>query len=79
MLCPLCDEDVEPGDTDVRPINGVQKAHRPCLLRSGLGGYGHHLDHSFWCGVMGDPDGGLTYRESALRVDEMYASGEIVL
>lgn len=80
MLCPLCDELVEPEDTDVRPIgtlDGPRDAHRPCALRSVLGGYGHHVDHAFWCVTMGDPDGGLSYRESALRVDALYHAGRI--
>jgi hypothetical protein len=44
--------------------------HAACALRSLLGGIGHLADHAYWCGERGDPDAGLSYRESALRVAE---------
>lgn len=77
--CPLCDEEVEPDDVDVRPvgdwtIGGPVVAHRACLLRNVLGGWGHHVDHAYWCVERGDPDGGLSYRESALRVDALVSA-----
>jgi hypothetical protein len=42
--------------------------HPECALRSVLGGIGHLTDHEHWCNGVGDPDMGLSYRESALRV-----------
>jgi hypothetical protein len=71
MNCPLCDEQIRAAD-DFRPIgteHGQARAHRECLLRSVLGGIGHLEDHGYWCGQMHDPDGGRTYRQSALEVD----------
>lgn len=47
-----------------------QDQHPGCALRCVIGGIGHLLDHGYWCGAMGDPDAGLTYRESGLRVLE---------
>lgn len=44
--------------------------HVACALRSTLGGIGHLMDHAYWCGERGDPDAGLSYRESALFVAE---------
>jgi len=67
MRCYLCDEPVLP-DEDRADINNVD-AHRECSLRSVLGGIGHLIDHAHFCGVGGDPDGGLDYRTSALMVD----------
>ena len=67
--CVLCYETITDGQ-DSRPINGDQLAHRECLLRSVMGGIGHLEDHAYWCQDMGDPDGGRTYRQSALEVDE---------
>jgi len=48
----------------------TQHAHRECLLREVMGGIGHLEDHDFWCLGVGDPDGGRTYRQSALEVAE---------
>ena len=72
QLCPLCEEPVTE-DHDARPIGtevGQQLAHRECLLRSVMGGIGHLTDHARWCLTAHDPDGGHTYRESALLVDQ---------
>lgn len=44
--------------------------HPSCALRSVLGGIGHLTDHAYWCGERRDPDAGLSYRDSALRVAE---------
>lgn len=75
LLCGLCAELLAAGD-DVRPLGGVPsgKAHRECLLRTVVGGIGHHEDHALWCVERGDPDGGRTYRASALEVDTLYAA-----
>lgn len=67
--CPLCGEPIAAAD-DVRPL-GREAAHRECLLRAVLGGIGHHEDHAYWCTVRGDPDGGRTYRQSALEVERL--------
>lgn len=69
--CGLCETEVRPGD-DVRPLGtpeGPGLAHRECLLRNVLGGIGHLEDHNHWCNEMHDPDGGRSYRQSALEVD----------
>lgn len=66
--CPLCEQVIMAGE-DVRDLsNGY--AHRECLLRSVLGGIGHMEDHQHWCVEVGDPNGGRTYRQSAIEVDE---------
>lgn len=75
-LCGLCDEPL--AADDVRPLGGVPSgaAHRECLLRAVAGGIGHHENHALWCVERGDPDGGRTYRQSALEVDALYATRE---
>lgn len=75
MICPLCSEPIGDNDLDVRPINGDGRAHRPCLLRSVVGGIGHLEDHERWCLGEHDPDGGRSYRQSALEVDDWVAAG----
>ena len=72
MTCPFCDEELDGSDTAEWPIStseGPQQAHQQCLLRSGLGGIGHLIAHDHWCTIKGDPDAGLTYRQSARLVD----------
>jgi hypothetical protein len=80
VTCPLCETEVEPDD-DYRPLGTpegtIVPAHRECLLRSGLGGIGHLTDHHYWCVQRGDPDGGHSYRESALLVDEWVTSHRV--
>jgi hypothetical protein len=69
--CALCGENVDPG-MEAQAIGtpeGFQMVHRECLLRSTLGGIGHLQDHAYWCCEMHDPDGGRTFRQSALEVD----------
>ena len=44
--------------------------HPECGLRMVLGGIGHLTNHAYWCGEVGDPDAGHTYRASALLVAE---------
>jgi hypothetical protein len=39
-----------------------------------MGGIGHLTDHYYWCKQMNDPDGGFTYRQSALLVDQWVAN-----
>ena len=74
--CVLCHEEFEAGD-QISPstwhtLTGTHRAHAECGLREVAGGIGHHLNHDYWCEVMHDPDGGLSYRESALRVWQLY-------
>lgn len=76
VRCVLCQEEVQEGDqgsfmlTAYRP--GVALAylpvHRECSLRAVMGGIGHLKDHFHWCSEMHDPDGGFTYRASAMQV-----------
>lgn len=73
--CPLCEEPVTLDQINSRTqriggMGGNRVAHRECLLRSTMGGIGHFENHGYWCKEMGDPDGGRTYRQSALEVDE---------
>jgi hypothetical protein len=73
--CLLCGEFVdatEMASATFADASGRRRAHADCALRSVLGGWGHFVDHAFWCKTVGDPDGGLTYRESARRVAEHY-------
>lgn len=74
MDCLLCETAIEEGE-DYRSMPYVTKqsttlrhVHADCGLRNVVGGIGHLTDHAYWCGKMGDPDMGLTYRESALAV-----------
>jgi hypothetical protein len=55
----------------------MKPVHKECSLRSVLGGIGHHEDHVYWCTIAHDPDGGRTYRHSALAVWEKVGKGEI--
>lgn len=76
MSCVMCEEPIQPGDqgsfmgTSVpsMPAATFGPVHRECSLRSALGGIGHLDHHSYWCVKMHDPDGGRTYRQSALEV-----------
>lgn len=67
--CALCDEpmDGEPSASRIQPM------HRACTLRSSIGGIGHVIAHQYWCLNRHDPDAGLTFRQSALLVDEFVA------
>jgi hypothetical protein len=68
--CPLCEEPILLNE-DFGPINGgTERAHRECLLRCVMGGIGHLTNHAYWCVEMYDPDGGRSYRQSALEVDQ---------
>ena len=68
MNCELCDEHL----TELERANNQapnMQAHRECILRSVAGGIGHQIAHEWWCEQKGDPDAGLTRRQSALLVD----------
>ena len=72
--CQMCGEPM----TSMEEKESIAKhryliVHRECGLRSALGGIGHHVDHYKWCVQAGDPDMGLSYRESARRVDALVA------
>jgi hypothetical protein len=70
-LCILCGTDIEDSDQGSfmgRIQGGLGPVHRECSLRSVLGGIGHFQDHVRWCLERRDPDGGLSYRASALAV-----------
>jgi hypothetical protein len=72
--CLLCDEVVAPNDEQAQGMwldeHGYRrKVHRECALRNVVGGIGHIEDHAKWCGQIHDPDGGRTYRQSAIEVD----------
>jgi hypothetical protein len=73
--CGLCNEPIEYGENErdmpfIR-ADGTAKltrVHTECILRSVVGGIGHHLDHDYWCKQMHDPDGGRSLRQSAREV-----------
>lgn len=71
--CVLCLQVISPGQ-DTRPVSRIvpgragNQAHQECLLRSVLGGIGHLENHAHWCVEVGDPDGGRSYRQSAVEV-----------
>lgn len=76
--CELCGEAVGPFDQGnfIGSMRGEEgewvpifaPVHRECSLRGVLGGIGHLRNHGVWCSERHDPDGGLTYRQSALLV-----------
>jgi hypothetical protein len=69
--CLLCCERIE-ADHQGSFIyhEGPQPVHKECALRSTIGGIGHVENHVYWCREQHDPDGGRTYRQSALEVWE---------
>ena len=78
--CCMCEERIIPSRSEeIRQITGIDglphPAHRYCLLRDAMGGIGHLIAHDYWCTEKGDPDAGLTRRQSARLVD---AYAEIV-
>jgi hypothetical protein len=81
MKCLLCDTTVTKAqgskrvyvqgyNDDGTPNAEERYVHNECGLREVLGGIGHLTDHAHWCIEMHDPDGGLSYRKSALAVVE---------
>lgn len=72
--CLACDTPVTEGQ-QWKPMKYVtmtsvedRKVHVECGLREVMGGIGHLTNHAYWCKEMHDPDGGLSYRASALAV-----------
>lgn len=73
--CALCDEEIEETDkswtmpfVDADGVVNLRDVHKECIVRTTLGGIGHHEDHDYWCGHMHDPDGGRSYHQSAIEV-----------
>lgn len=79
VACALCGDvvDADGRGTWFLTATGPSPVHRECSLRSVLGGIGHHEDHAFWCQTIGDPDGGRSFRESALAVYALVESGKL--
>lgn len=74
-MCLLCMEDVTYKDEKAEghwfDEQGRKRlVHRECALRNVIGGIGHLTDHYLWCTINSDPDGGRTYRQSAIEVDQ---------
>jgi hypothetical protein len=67
MECVLCQEEMSPHQNV--NANLFEPMHRECTLREVMGGIGHLIAHEYWCAYHGDPDAGLTFRQSALLVD----------
>lgn len=76
MQCLLCEQAISAGQR-THPIgdaDGPHEAHWECMVRSVMGGIGHIEDHAVWCVKLGDPDGGRSYRQSAIEVAQWVAS-----
>lgn len=66
-VCMSCERAFLAGDNGAVMPSGYAQ-HRECVLRSALGGIGHHVDHARYCrGELGS-DAGLSPRQSALLV-----------
>lgn len=86
-LCLLCEEPIEEqhqgsfmfdGADMLKGVAPIMKpVHRECSLRAVIGGIGHLEDHHRWCQHEHDPDGGRTYRQSALEVWQWVMNGGI--
>lgn len=74
QYCVMCEEIVREGERGsfmgIAEMPYYGPVHRECSLRGVLGGIGHLQDHLRWCVQEHDPDGGLSYRKSALLVWE---------
>lgn len=71
--CLLCTEQIVEGDRGTLHANfhgGLDPVHVECGMREVLGGAGHLAAEPHGPGGCGDPDGGLSRRESALLVWE---------
>lgn len=75
-LCALCDEPIAADDISFA-FADQRRGHRECMARSALGGIGHIENHARWCVELGDPDGGRTYRQSALEVFEWIQTHDV--
>lgn len=73
--CALCGEE-EPHPLRTATImtpDGPRPTHPECMVRSVTGGIGHLIAHNYWCVQMGDPDAGLTFRQSAKLANEYWS------
>jgi hypothetical protein len=76
--CGLCDEALVAGDSGMMQNfvtaedAGWRPVHKECQFRAVVGGWGHHENHPYWCNLMHDTDGGLSRRESSLKVWEYF-------
>jgi hypothetical protein len=73
--CLMCEMPVEKGEERAEgrwmDEKGASRiVHRECALRAVIGGIGHLTNHEIWCNKVGDPDGGVGYRASAIMVDQ---------
>jgi hypothetical protein len=70
QVCEWCDEEILLGEAwmPIGTPTGTGYQHRECALRTVVGGIGHLVAHHFWCTQQGDPDAGLTRRQSARLV-----------
>lgn len=67
-VCIYCGGYIEAHEM-VRDEMGVfLNGHRECGVRCVVGGIGHLTNHEYWCKLKGDPDAGMSYRESAIMV-----------
>ena len=66
-VCVFCAEVIHgaPARGVIHTAAGPRHSHTECSLREVLGGIGHLIAHQHWCLEQGDPDAGLTYRQSA--------------
>jgi hypothetical protein len=64
--CLWCDEPLVGHTTPVSTMDGPRHQHWECSLRVVTGGIGHLIAHHYWCTQQGDPDAGLTKRQSAV-------------
>ena len=75
-ICPMCEHPVAQGDISPTTLwvdGKARDTHRSCMLRETIGGIGHLIAHDYWCSQYGDPDAGLSRRQSALLVDAYVA------
>jgi hypothetical protein len=69
--CLLCVEPIETSDRGTFVFGKTGRlcpVHVECMTRAVAGGIGHIENHAYWCKAERDPDGGRSYRQSALEV-----------
>lgn len=74
VACMYCRETFEPDDNGAIMPTGFAQ-HRECGLRGVIGGIGHLVNHSRYCGGELGPDAGLGFRQSALLVWRHHVDG----
>lgn len=70
--CTYCRELIAVHDKGGAVTRGMGPHHRECALRAVMGGVGHHVDHAKYCKSKLGTDAGLSYRDSALLVWDIY-------